>query len=126
MTAGLDWALAEFDRCAPWIEAALDRAGGTWTLAEVRDLLAEERLQIWPTRSSVMVTKINDYQNGKRIMSIWLGGGNLKEIQQNVPRLEEWAKSAGCTSISITGRRGWLRALAGYRDTKTAYLMKEL
>lgn len=114
----LEYLLSEFLRCKPWIEAALKHAGKTHEVSDVLDQILAGNLQLWPGESSVVVTEINTYPQ-RRTMNYFLAGGNLKELQRMVPDLEKWAISVGCSGVTLTGRKGWLRSFlkdSGYSE----------
>lgn len=119
---------AEFQRCWPWLKAALDRSGEeTHTRAHVWDLVSTGRAQLWPCPDAAMVTEIIRYPTGIKHVRGWLSGGDLDQIRAAMPHVEEWAMAQGCTRVIIDGRKGWQRALSdqGYAPT-TVNLKKEL
>ena len=115
---------AEWDRCAGWIQAALDHAHGTHTLVDVFDMVERGDAQFWPFHNAAIVTEIVQYPQF-RTLRFWLAGGNLKTLVEAEPALVNWSKSWGCKSVEIVGRRGWHRALKGYKPTSTI-MAKEL
>ena len=100
-----------FKRAAPLIEKAL-KYQDTHTLDDVEC-----------GEKSVIVTEINDYPTGKRAR-IWLAAGEMDELVNDMlPDVEAWAQGGGCVSITIVGRKGWLRKL---KDTyEQNYVMLE-
>lgn len=44
------------------------------------------------------------------------GGTEMGRWLPLLPRIEQFAKNQGCVTIRMTGRRGWSRALAGFRS----------
>lgn len=119
------WA-SEFDRCAPWIEAALERSGGTHNLDDVRALVATGEAQLWPGEASGLVTEVVTYPR-KKVCNFWLAGGDLGELLRMVPVVERWAVEVGCKGMTVSGRSGWKKVLAthGYAPFVQA-LGKEL
>lgn len=111
-----------FERAAPLLQAALDAEDERplWTLDDVRIELEQGRAHLWLGERSAMVTTIQDF-NGERIIECWLAGGDMGEILSVTPIIEDHARSVGCTQAHITGRRGWVRALApqGYEHYAT-------
>ena len=61
-----------------------------------------------------MVTEIIPFPRN-RVLRVWLAGGELDELQRYQPALENYARSEGCSRIEIDGRKGWERALDGYK-----------
>jgi hypothetical protein len=65
------------------------------------------------------VSVIRDYPTGLREGLGWLAGGDLEEIKEWMPMIERCARDLGCHRLTIAGRRGWLRALPGFREQAT-------
>lgn len=115
-----EWIEAHFDRCAPWLAAALDECPiRTHELPHVREALDAGRAQLWPTANSAVVTTISEHPTGIKTMCLWLGGGDLGEIQRTVAQVASFARSEGCAHLTIQGRKGWARALPGFRAAST-------
>jgi hypothetical protein len=114
-------------RCRPYIEAALERAGGTHAIEDVARLIGEGRAHFWPGERCAVVTEFHDYPRLKAC-NLWLLGGDLSELMRMRSAIEAWARAQGCTRILGGGpRRGWRRLLAphGYRPGWIIYC-KEL
>jgi hypothetical protein len=110
----------EWARCAPWLQAALDKGDETFSLSDVRKLVDEGRAQFWPGRESAGVSDVvPDFH-------IWLFGGRLSEMWAMERACSDWARAQGCRRVTIKGRPGWSRVLKplGYRE-ETA-LVKDL
>jgi len=112
--------LDEIVRCKPWLEAALERSNGTHTLADVVQSVAEGKMQFWPAPRGCAVTEIVSYP-GKKVLHIFLAGGDLDQIVDMDSSAVEFAKMNGCTGVTIAGRKGWARVLKdkGYQETYT-------
>ena len=116
-------AAAAWIRCRPFVEAALERAGGTHGVEDVARLIGEGRAHFWPGRRCAVVTEFYDYPR-LRACNFWLLGGELKELMRMRPAIEAWARAQGCTRVLGGGpRRGWARLLrpAGYRPEWIIY-----
>jgi hypothetical protein len=121
-----DWLAAEFDRCWPWLDAALaQHPVRTHEREHVWAALQSGDAQLWPTPNSACLTEIVRHPTGVKFLHGWLSGGDLAEIKQTVATIENVAREWGCSHASITGRRGWLRAFEGYADAG-ALMVKEL
>lgn len=107
----------ELDRCKPWIKAALRYSGGTHSYEDVERGIIEGRMQLWPASKSCVVTEINQYPK-KKVLHVFLAGGDLEEIKSMQPDVMEWGKSYGCTSMTMAGRKGWLGRIKdiGWKD----------
>lgn len=114
----LRWLRSQFERCAPWLQEALDRDIGGFVLEDVWEWLATGRAQLWPLERSAIVTTLDRYPR-KTVLRYWLCGGEhnsgaLKESIAATPKIEQWAKSVGATDAMVGGRDGWLKVLPGF------------
>jgi hypothetical protein len=118
------WLRQHFDRCAGWIQDALDRDLGTHELEDVWDAIAGGRAQLWPGEDYAVVTAL-EYHPRKVVLRYWLcGSDRLEDCLKAEPAIEKWAKEAGAVMGLIGGREGWKKALKGYRKAGV-YLAKE-
>lgn len=126
----IDWGRAlrfEFERCRPWIEAALKYSGGTHTTDDVLERILRRELQLWTEPSACAVTEIEFYPR-RKICHIFLAGGNLESLKVIEERITVFARKAGCSAVTVTGRKGWARTFLkdrGYEE-KTVVLAREL
>jgi|JI9StandDraft_1071089.scaffolds.fasta_scaffold154827_3 hypothetical protein len=107
--------MSDFDRAAPWLEAALkaNDKRPLWTLEAVKAEIDSGNAYLWMFPNCCFVTTITPpYSNGERVIDAWLGGGDMNEMLQKTPELEAWGRSVGCTQAHVMGREGWTRALA--------------
>lgn len=110
-------------RCRPYLEAALEKAGGTHGIEDVARLIERGAAHFWPGSRCAAVTEFYDSPR-MRALNIWLLGGNLRELLAFEPVIEAWARGQGCARMLGGGpRAGWARALAplGYRPGWTIY-----
>lgn len=103
-----NWAI-EFRRLQPHIEAALEYSQGTHTADDVLEQISTGELQLWPGQDSVVITQIITFPR-KKVLHIFLAGGNQKELKEMDPYVVQWAKDQGCTALTFTGRLGWARS----------------
>lgn len=118
------WLRSEFERTAPWIQAALDRDIGTHELPDVWAMIESGQAQLWPSTKSAVVTAL-EYFPRKTMLRYWLCGGDLDDCLAMQEMIENWAKSAGATDAVIGGRKGWLKKLPGFAVNAT-YMHKAL
>lgn len=103
---------AEWDRCAPWIEAALEWSLGTHLLEDVKELVLTDRAQFWPGTNAAAVSEIS-VQPRMKILHFWLCGGDMREIlEEMLPVAEAWGVTQGCSRFTTAGRIGWRRVMA--------------
>jgi hypothetical protein len=50
---------------------------------------------------------------------VWyaVGNGGTDAMAKIYDEIEKWARSIGCGSIGICGRKGWIRVLPGFKQT---------
>lgn len=111
----------QWQRCRPWIEAALDTCV-THGIEDIEAGIVSGLYQFWPGKRCAIVTEIATFPKG-RVLNIWLLGGDLKELMQMRPHVEAWGKAQGCKWADGFGRPGWGRVLGkhGYRAVGTSY-----
>lgn len=115
----------EWTRCAPWLEAALDHAGGTYGIEDVKALVEADDAQFWPGRAGAIVTQIELHPRAK-VLVFWLAGGEVVELVKELrPKIEAWGARRGCTRSLIIGRPGWERLLTDYQPVARV-ISKEL
>jgi hypothetical protein len=99
--------VSEWERCKPWIEAALARDPRGRTIEDIERDIAEGKSFLLAAPNSAMVCSIIE----TRALHIYLGGGDLAELKQSDKALNELARRASCTQVTIWGRKGWEREL---------------
>tara|TARA_R110002110_G_scaffold312916_1_gene526254 strand:- start:266 stop:679 length:414 start_codon:yes stop_codon:yes gene_type:complete len=90
---------------------ALNHSGGSHTFQNIVDAVQQEVMQFWPMEKSCLVTEVINYPNLKTL-HIFLAGGDLEEIKSIDSTLEFLCQEIGADYISLSGRRGWIKALA--------------
>jgi hypothetical protein len=102
---------AEWARSAPWLDAALDHAGRTHSLEDVRAAIDRGEARLWTGRGGALVAAIED-DPGERRLLIWLAGGARDDLEDELlPLAEAWGRACGCRRVLVIGRDGWARAL---------------
>lgn len=102
----------EFMRCQPYIKAALKYTKGTHTIRDIWDGIVTGNFQLWPGEKSAVVTEIQIFP-AKKVMHIFLAGGDLDELLEMERSVRAFAVTIGCNSMSISGRRGWVKIFKG-------------
>jgi hypothetical protein len=100
----------ELERCRGWIEDALEYSGGTHIYEDIVEAVIEGRMQLWPAKKSCLVTEITAFPR-KKVLHFFLAGGELDEILEMHEYVVQWAMKQGCESMTLTGRKGWVKAL---------------
>lgn len=100
----------EFERCKGWLSAALEYSNGTHDIDDIWDGVEAGRFQLWPGKNSAVITEVYTYPK-KRVFHIFLAGGDLSELLDIWDSIEIYAKVIGCSSLSVSGRKGWIKVL---------------
>jgi hypothetical protein len=101
------------EHCKGWIEDALEYSGGTHDFEDIVEGIKAGRMQLWPSERGCIVTEILTYPK-KKIINIFLGGGEIDQLAQMHDDVIQFAKGQGCTAATISGRKGWERAFKQY------------
>jgi len=117
----------ELSRCREWIEAALAYSGGTHDFIDIAEGIYKQTLQLWPTPRGCLVTEIVVYPQ-KRVLNIFLGGGEMDQILDMHSDVIEWAKLQGCSALTMSGRFGWKKPLKqhGWKALHASYVKEIL
>jgi len=78
------------------------------------------RVEFWPGKKCALISQVVQYPQ-KKMIHVFLAGGDISEIQEMEPHIVEWAKEKGCSALSLTGRPGWTRSFLqdiGYKNTQ--------
>lgn len=110
----------EFERCAHWIEDALEYSHGTHDIYDIFESVASGQVQFWPGERCALITQVSEYPK-KKMIHVFLAGGDITEIELIEADIVKWAKTQGCEALSLTGRPGWTKSFLnniGYRNTQ--------
>jgi len=104
----------------PHVRAMLQKAierGGVSSFDEMeRDTLAG-RLLLWIAFDGTIRAAATTQLADSRLIIAACGGNGMADWLPLLSRLEAYGKSEGCEAVRIYGRRGWLRALDGFRES---------
>lgn len=116
---GKVWPIVE-----PWIASALKRADHS--SEDVRAHIERGTMQLWlawdPGRSAgagkpvgCCVTELIESPRGRCCNVVVVAGSRFDEAYSAMePDIIRWAASWGCVRLQMTGRKGWVRKLAGH------------
>lgn len=102
--------MMELERCREWIEAALEYNGGCYSFDDVAQGIMEGRMQLWAGPDGCAVTEILMYPQ-RKLLNLFLAGGSMEQLLDMEKDAITWAKAQGCDGLSLSGRKGWTRAL---------------
>jgi hypothetical protein len=100
----------EWARCAPWLQAALDRSADGYSIGDALAEVMAGRATFWPGPHAAMVTEKWNGPHGAEA-NVWIAGGSLRALLGMAPLVEARLKDTGHVAVSIIGRPGWARAL---------------
>lgn len=122
------WAEVDLERWREPVTKAL-REGGERALGFEDIVLGVRKrwFKAWTLGESLMITEVI-VSPRVRGLHVFVSCGDLNEIRELIPAIEEFARQAGCTMTGATGRKGWLRVLArfGYAPAKLHTVVKDL
>jgi hypothetical protein len=101
----------------PYLQATLDAGGNKFTPAWIKQRIESRDYQLWVAYRDgefVMfgITEICVYPEKKACKMLFGGGILYSEYASHVSIIEDWARSNGCHSIELQGRKGWNKVLA--------------
>lgn len=114
--------MIDWDRVRDHLQPAIDRCGGTHTFEDVVDEIERGDMQLWTADAGSIVTSITTYPR-KRIIQIFLAGGEMAQVLDFLPSIEAFAKAWGCAEMTCSGRYGWVRVLQPRGWTKKGIMM---
>lgn len=103
-----------FERAVTRLKGALGERSLV-TIDDLRRALEAGVGHLLTTQQSVIFVSVDDHlRAGERVVNVGPAAGNLEEIMEALPHLEDWARQEGCSQVQVHGRRGWVRALRGH------------
>lgn len=99
----------EWQRCKPWLEAALHRGGDTLTIDDVWERVASGLYRLWAAPCGAAVTQLCKGSRETEL-NVLLGGGSLDALEAMMPAIEQFGRDAGCSIVTVLGRLGWQRS----------------
>jgi hypothetical protein len=104
------------------IEAALVYAFGGYTFDDVVAEVINGAMFFYPLGSSFVIACVQTMPRKKQFVGVF-AGGDLHTLIDFEPVLIEHAKALGCSSICISGRKGWERTLVEHGYTNLCISM---
>jgi hypothetical protein len=103
------------------IEQSLTYTTGTHTFDDVCSMVLTGRLQFYDFDDCFAIMELVTYPQSKDY-HCFLAGGSIDGLLQCQDDIIAVAKNAGCSTVSLTGRKGWERAFknAGWRSHSTS------
>lgn len=104
------------------IEVGLHYTGGTHEYDDVVEAVRTNLLQFWSSDRSICLTEVLQSPR-KKVFNVWLAAGDLGELREMYPAVEQWARDQGCTIATFTGRPGWTRTFLSAEEGWTQQLV---
>ena len=105
-----------------FIDDSLQYSNGLWNIEDVELKLFNGEAVLWIAYNgsprAAGVTWIEEFPR-VRDLNMAFAGGDMQSIKGLVEMGEEYARSEGCQGIRCYGRRGWSKALPGYKEIST-------
>lgn len=95
-----------FNRVRGLLLPAID---AMWTEDEVINELVLGRAQLWAGDRAAVVTRCISPD----VFHVWLAGGAMRDVLALIPGGVAWARPMGLKRMTINGRQGWTKVLAG-------------
>ncbi len=112
---------AAWMRCRIWLLPAIAECQGTYTEDDIlRGILSSQYL-LFESAGAAAVTYVERFPT-QTVFHMFLAGGDLNDLQVMERDVAAYASAAGITRMEISGRRGWLRSLPGYRELCTTFI----
>lgn len=100
--------MATMERFRSILVEVMEHNGGTHTFDDLTIMVLQGRLRLWSTPNSIALTEIVEYPRQKHY-HVFAAGGDLTEMLDTIPQLEQAARDAGCCKLTLSGRRGWAK-----------------
>lgn len=85
---------------------AMQYAEGTHTFDDIATMILQGQLVFITLDEGFYIVEVIQYPR-KKVLNIFLAGGDLKVLLEKRHDLETVARNAGCSGITLSGRRGW-------------------
>jgi hypothetical protein len=113
-----------------WIRSALERAKADCTAEDVREQLADTRMQLWLAwdgdhAKGCCITELVSTARGLCCNLVVVAGVDFKAWRPLIESIKAWAREKGCARLEASGRAGWERLVAddGWRKTRVVIEM---
>jgi hypothetical protein len=105
------------------LQAALDLAGNTHTMADVAAMLERGEARAFGDDSAVGVYETVRYPQFDALR-VWLMAGEKNAVISSLPTYERMAREIGAARVECLARRGWERAFIqfGAKPLATLYV----
>lgn len=119
-----------WDALAPVLEPAVERADGAIACDDVRRALECRDMQLWCASvdgrfRAAIVTELVNHPRKRVCVVLFVAGAGLKQwLPAAMDTIGGWARANGCAALDTYGRKGLVRALAGWTPVMTVMRSK--
>ena len=113
-------ALTLWNHHTPGIEEALRRCGDDATVIDVAQEVVSGYAQVWGNHKALIITKL--YGD---CIHFWIATGEKEAVIKLSNDILAWGRDHGFTKATLTGRKGWVRALQQEGWRQQAVLMEK-
>jgi hypothetical protein len=101
-----------------WVAAAVAKAKGNQSPAEIRAALEKGAMQLWlawtgRNAKGCCVTELYETARGRTCGLVIVAGQDFSEWLPLTWHIREWARAQGCRRLEASGRPGWERRVRG-------------
>ena len=100
-----------------WLAPAIEAGGDRLTMESVWQSIEAGQRQLWVGPKGAAVTEILQFPTC-RVLHVLLAGGEIDQIRDFEDSAAAYGRAAGCTRMTLAGRRGWERALPHWKATE--------
>lgn len=93
------------------------RRGDLGKFEELQRQVLDGEALLWVGPNSAAVTQVGIVESGKVCTIVACGGDGVLRALEMIEDIERYATEMGCRAMRVMGRKGWARALKGYRTT---------
>jgi hypothetical protein len=112
-----------WQRAYPWIDSAYAKQDIPVPVALFEDLKVGNK-QLWVAWGDeakllcAVLTRLAKMRSGLHCEVVAAGGAQVRRWIHGLATIEEWAKSEGCSKVTIQGRPGWAKLLPEYQRSQ--------
>lgn len=124
MLATLQYLTGELERLRPAIEKALPYTHRTHQFNDLVGMVVRGQARMWTTANSFLLVERVEYPRAVHY-HIFLAGGDLDELRGLHDEVIVAARMDGASALTLTGRRGWVRALIdwGWKEVYSTIML---
>lgn len=100
----------------------LEKSGGFYTVEDILDHIHEGKMQSFATDRTWVVTQIHEFPR-KKVLDIVFVVGEMEDLEELEPQLENFRREIQADMITATGRLGWLKKyFKGWKPTSVNFV----